>query len=125
MGSSPTSSSLFDFFDYLCIMNIPRTSIQDLIGLEFRRNKYGLSLWTDEITYVGHRYKIIDRNTRKVEIFVVGGRNDTWYDLDEIVIVNKPLNWIEEASLQKGEMFDSKRSEEKLKQLRDKKNESN
>jgi hypothetical protein len=106
-------------------MDSTRTNIEDLIGLEFRRNKYGLSLWTDEITYVGHRYRIIDRNTRKVEIYVVGGRNNTWYDLDEIVIVNKPLNWMEEASLQKGEMFDSKKTDEKLKQLRDKKNESN
>lgn len=94
-------------------MNIPRTSVENLIGLEFRRNKYGLSLWTDEITYVGHRYKLIDRNTRKVEIFVVG-RTYNWYDLDEIVIINKPLNWIEEASLQKSEIFDSRRSEEKL-----------
>jgi hypothetical protein len=105
-------------------MNTNRTSIENLIGLEFKRNKYGLSLWTDEITYVGHRYRIIDRNTRKIEIFVVGGRNDTSYDLDEIVIVNKPLNWIEEASIQKGEIFDSKRSEENLKYLRDKKNEN-
>lgn len=107
-------------------MNIPRTNIEDLIGLEFRRNKYGLSLWTDEITYVGHRYKLIDRNTRKVEVFVVGGRNDTWYDLDEIVIVNKKLSWIEEAQLGKADIFNNQKIQEKLKELKDKKeNEGN
>lgn len=117
-------------------MNIPRTNIEDLIGLEFRRNKYGLSLWTDEITYVGHRYKIIDRNTRKVEIFVVGGRNNTWYDLDEIVIVNKPLNWVEKIVVEKRLMIDSPEIDKKLKEqidkklkelkeLKNKKNESN
>lgn len=91
-------------------MNIPRTNIEDLIGLDFKRNKYGLSLWTDQITYVGYRSHLKSRTTRTIEMFVIGKLSEQWYDLDEIVIVNKPLHWMEEAQMQNREFHESIRN---------------
>jgi hypothetical protein len=72
-----------------------------LVGKSFKRNVYGLSTWTDEITYVGYAYNIINRTTSKVEMYVLGTKTKTRYALDEIVIVNRKLNMIEEIQLHK------------------------
>lgn len=81
----------------------PITNVDSLIGLEFKRNKYGLSLWTDKITYVGYTSRVIDRKTRTIEMFVIGTLTTQWFYFNEIVIVNKKLHWIEEAQIQKYE----------------------
>jgi hypothetical protein len=88
----------------------PVTNVESLIGLEFKRNRYGLSLWSDKISYVGYRSKIINRTTRTIEMFVIGTISKQWYDLNEIVIVNKPLHWIEEAQIRKIEFHESIRN---------------
>lgn len=99
-------------------MNIPRTDITELIGRKFKRNVYGLSIWTDEITYVGHRYQILSydketrETTRAIKMFVVGSRSDQWYDLDEIVLVDKPLKDIEFLQLNKKEFHEKIRKNE-------------
>ena len=86
------------------------TNLHDLIGLNFKRNKYGLSLWTDKITYVGYRSHLKSRTIRTIEIFVIGTLSKQLYDLEEIVIVNKPLHWVEEAQMQKREFHESIRN---------------
>lgn len=104
-------------------MNDDKTSILDLIGKYFKRNKYGLSIWTDQITYIGHRYNIIDRNISKIE-FLIKGTTDLWFSFDEIVIVNRKLNWIEEAQLHKRDIQESIRRGE-IPDTKFRKNESN
>jgi hypothetical protein len=88
----------------------PVTNINDLIGLDFKRNKYGLSLWTDQITYVGYTSHLKSRTTRTIEMFVIGSLSKQWYFFSEIVIVNKKLHWIEEAQMQKREFHESIRN---------------
>jgi len=79
---------------------------ENLIGKEFKRNKYGLSIWTDKIKKITFKYEIIDRTTKKILVYVIGESNENnWYDLDEIVLVNQKLNWMEEAALNKRELF--------------------
>lgn len=97
----------------------PVTNVNDLIGLDFKRNKYGLSLWTDQITYVGYTSHLKSRTTRTIEIFVIGSLSKQWYFLSEIVVVNKQLHWVEEIQLQNRELHSA------MKKGNDKLNESN
>ncbi len=82
---------------------IEGVDLNGLIGLDFKRKKYGLSLWTDKIRYVGYRWNLINRKERQIEIFIVGHNSDVQYGLDEIVVINKELHWVEEAKLDKRE----------------------
>lgn len=77
----------------------------DLIGKPFRRNKYGLSLWEDTIKNVWIQWEVIDRNTKRPRLLVRGHMSENHYDISEIVILGEPLNFFEQAGLQKREMF--------------------
>jgi hypothetical protein len=65
------------------------SDISSLIGKSFKKNKYGKSIWTDEIKYVGYKNNIIDRFTKTVEIYVIGKNSPNHFPLDEILIVNE------------------------------------
>lgn len=64
--------------------------INDLIGEQFKRNKYGLSDWTYIVDFVGLRY-----SSKKVNgeiyivptIYVKSNSGPHSYDLDEIVLI--------------------------------------
>lgn len=87
-----------------------KTNIESLIGKKFKRNMYGLSLWTDEITYVGYTTSILNREYSIIKLFVVGKMSSTHYSFDEIVILNElPLHWLHEATIQKREFHESLR----------------
>ena len=74
-----------------------KTDIDFLIGKSFKRNKYGLSLWTDTIKFVGCKFSIIDKNTKKILIYIVGEKNSKHFDLDEIVIVNESPDFTDDG----------------------------
>lgn len=81
-------------------------NIQDLVGKKFRRNAYGLSLWTDEIVSVnfeshwikqpilkGIKFEQAMENMREANkfgykpvAFVKGKNSSHSYYLDEIII---------------------------------------
>jgi hypothetical protein len=63
----------------------------DLVGLKFKRNKYGLSEWTETINKVWIGWEInYATKTRKPKFMINGGGDGTIpYELDEIVIVNE------------------------------------
>lgn len=82
-------------------MKVEKEVYDSLVGKSFKRNVYGLSIWTDIITHVGYSYNIINRTTSKVEMYVLGTKSKTRYSLNEIVIVNRQLNMFEEFSLHK------------------------
>jgi hypothetical protein len=99
----------------------PNKSLNDLIGREFKRDVYGLSIWTDTIKEIVYKYKLIDRTKKKLELYVIGNNTPHWYSIDEIVLVNQKLYWIEEAQFQKREFHEQIRtntlSEENKKRL--------
>ena len=73
--------------------------MNDLIGRKFKRNKYGLSDWTEEIRDVRLLtvYEKIDGLwVSKPEIMVsknethpIIGYDNSWYSLDEIVLISE------------------------------------
>lgn len=73
------------------------SDINNLIGKSFKRNKYGLSLWTDKIKYVGCKYKIIDKSTKSLELYVIGNKSTNHFLISEIVLVNEKANWSDEG----------------------------
>ncbi len=85
-------------------MQAKGTNIESLIGLEFKRNKYGLSSWTDKIRYVGYKWSHVDRKKRMIVMYIMGENSSVHFSLDEIVVVNKPFNKIEELKFQKREI---------------------
>lgn len=82
----------------------------DLIGKEFKRDVYGLSIWTDTIKEIRCKYKLIDRTKKKLDFYVIGNNSPYWYAIDEIVLVNQKLHWIEEAQIQKREFHEQIRT---------------
>ena len=91
-------------------MKAEGVDLDRLIGLQFKRNVYGLSIWTDTIRHIGYKWKLIDRDKRQIEIFIMGSNNDLHFSLDEIVIINKPLHWVEESVLVKREFHEALRN---------------
>jgi hypothetical protein len=77
--------------------------MNNLIGKTFKRNKYGLSSWEDTIQEVFITWHLLDRNTRKPEIKVKGTVHT--YDLEEIVIINEPLNFAEKMQMDKRDII--------------------
>ena len=63
----------------------------NLIGKKFKRNKYGLSTWTDEITSLSvirkYYYNKDMENHYWTPQIIVHGTNTNYY-IDEIVIVD-------------------------------------
>lgn len=62
--------------------------VDKLIGLKFRRNKYGLSLWEDTIQSVDLNWYFTTGWTRP--IVVVKGTLHS-YDIDEIVVYTSQI----------------------------------
>lgn len=81
----------------LNIVTDDTSDINLLIGKSFKRNKYGLSLWTDTIKFVGCKFKIVNRNTKEVIIYIVGEKSTSHFTLDEIVIINETPNFTDEG----------------------------
>ncbi len=73
------------------------SNINMLIGKSFKRNKYGLSIWTDTIRFVGCKFKLVDRTTKQVEFYIVGEKSSQHFALDEIVLVNETPEWNDEG----------------------------
>lgn len=68
--------------------------MENLIGMQFRRNVYGLSLWTDVVEKVwvkwvaSHPYD----GTQKVEIMISGKSHICAFSLSEVVFI-RPLDF--------------------------------
>jgi hypothetical protein len=82
------------------------SDFDNLVGKKFRRNVYGLSLWTDTITYVGYKTNLLNREHKQIIPFVIGSNSPTHYDLNEIVIVNDKLHLLEEMQIAKKEFHE-------------------
>lgn len=67
-----------------------RLTPSQLIGLKFKRKKYGLSTWTDTITNVViHLEYNYDFKEYAPKCIVTGARHN--YDIDEIIIMDKKV----------------------------------
>lgn len=68
--------------------------IEQLIGLKFKRNKYGLSTWEDTIQSVSTSWKVVDvdKGLQQLEVTVKGTGYNT-YELSEIVILRPVPSW--------------------------------
>ncbi len=62
---------------------------KELIGKKFKRNKYGPSLWTDEIEKVKRVPSFEESPSKKTYyIFIKGKLSHLFYDLEECIIIN-------------------------------------
>lgn len=63
--------------------------IDSLIGMEFKRNVYGPSLWTDVVKNIWIRWKILDREGKIQipEIMVEGSKHQ--FPLSEIIFIRE------------------------------------
>lgn len=82
------------------------SDINNLIGKKFKRNVYGLSIWTDTITKVSYKTKLINREQKEIIPFVIGTQSGTHYDFNEIVIVDDKLHLLEEMQITKKEFHE-------------------
>lgn len=92
-----------------------------LVGSKFRRNKYGPSFWTDTIKKVFLNYTLVDENTKRVELVVLGHLSDNEFPISEIELLDEPLNLFEKLRLDKRNMH-QRISEEYKKQQNEKNN---
>jgi len=81
--------------------------MEDLIGRNFKRNKYGLSLWTDTIRDVSFQFQLVEpvlikRNgiqdyiknhmTNSHKGYKIKVKINRIYDLDEIIVYPRGTN---------------------------------
>ncbi len=64
--------------------------MEELIGKQFKRNKYGISSWIDTIQSIRiiYQYTMIDGYYYLIpKIYIIGENNNVPYTLDEIVLI--------------------------------------
>ena len=59
--------------------------MQNLIGLKFKRNKYGLTDWTSTVIETGIQWNQVESGY--VPRIMIKSEKGIWYNLDEIIFL--------------------------------------
>lgn len=84
-----------------------KNQLDSLIGLEFKRNVYGLSLWTDKVTESWVRWRILDEdNKHQIPEIMIKGTTVHSFPVSDVIFIRE---------LSKGQQLSKQIEENRLK----------